>query len=98
LQRAEAGGAVAANEERRQRLVQLQIDDLAADVRRLARLSQKPGLSAECRQLMKHSAERKLEEGTALRYGRRFAPTGAKGKREVRTFSAVYATEENKGG
>jgi len=73
------------DQERRQRLAQTMIDDLADNVKRYGQIVQRAGLSAEGRRLVRASAERALDEATALRYGRKFQPTGNHGQREVRS-------------
>lgn len=87
LRRAEAGQSISTDPEQ-------QILSLTADVERLSRLVKRPGLSPECRRLMRQTAERRLDEAGAIKHGKRYTPTGSRGIREVRTFSAVYEITE----
>lgn len=73
------------NEKQNAQLRELEIGDLTDSIKRYQRIATQPGLSAEGQRLLRASAARCLDEATALRYGRRFQPTGGHGQREHST-------------
>lgn len=87
LRRAEMGLAAASDPEQG-------IRALTADLERLGRMVKRPGLSAECRRLIRQTAEQRLDEAGALKHGKKYTPKGNRGIREVRTFACSFQVDE----